>query len=269
MTLHVFNILNAHLLFPHIFVYFVCVSFFFYSLSKSASGRDSGATPGTKRRIDLFAFFKDRRLLGFFVKLKCAHTFLSLSLPLSPWCRVRIKPLHWNDLLRNVTDRYNKSLFLYFHVYDPMEDFIQIHSMWLWNISLTSLILWSPSVGHVDFDHSSAFVLSRRIFAWSERTVVKSCKSRAFLVELNTGLFTLCKLPSCQNQSDAKYESRVVGSWANRRLDADTTCLEDRYVENDMLLGAFGAEYLRRPFGVWNSIKKEPQSGKALRWTTQ
>lgn len=83
MTLHVFNILNAHLLFPHIFVYFVCVSFFFNSLSKSASGRDSGATPGTKRRIDLFAFFKDRRLLGFFVKLKCAHTFLSLSPSLS------------------------------------------------------------------------------------------------------------------------------------------------------------------------------------------
>lgn len=177
MTLHVFNILNAHLLFPHIFVYFVCVSFFFNSLSKSASGRDSGATPGTTRGIDLFAFFKDRRLLGFFVKLKCAHTFLSLSLSLSPWCRVRIKPLHWNDLLRNGTDRYNKSLFLYFHVYDPMDDFIQIHSMWLWNILLTGLTLWSPSVGHVDFDRSSAFVLSRCIFAWSERTVVKSCKN--------------------------------------------------------------------------------------------
>lgn len=80
MTLHVFNILNAHLLFPHIFVYFVCVSFFFNSLSKSASGRDSGASPGTTRGIDLFILFKSRRLLGFFVKLKCAHTFLSLSL---------------------------------------------------------------------------------------------------------------------------------------------------------------------------------------------
>lgn len=83
-------------------------------------------------------------------------------------------------------------------------------------------------------------------------------------MQLNTGLFTLCKLPSCQNQSDAKYESRVVGSWANRKLDADTTCLEDHYVENDMLLGAFGAEYLRRPFGVWNSMKKSHRAAK--RW---
>lgn len=32
MALHVFNILNAHLLFPHIFVYFVCVFFFFFIL---------------------------------------------------------------------------------------------------------------------------------------------------------------------------------------------------------------------------------------------
>lgn len=82
MTLHVFNILNAHLLFPHIFVYCVCLFLFFYSLSKSTSGRDSGATPETTRGIDLFILFKSRRLLGCFVKLKCAHTFLSLSLSL-------------------------------------------------------------------------------------------------------------------------------------------------------------------------------------------